>query len=222
MDSETLILSKHGIFIIFQSILDEFWGFYHGTSLGARLPKAFSSCSNKESNRELALMQRDLGVQILYGLSSPPAKEITLSCPVPNCQHCQSQKYFIGLPGSLQNTENWGEPQSRLILSTHGNQGVYSISTHKSVFKHHPTFNTHHPNGVQSWMQAWLVGSPIHAFIWPKHIKPHPNPFGNAWLASSKNQHSNKRLAHPSTPLVFTECCVSPIYAWFDNHLSTC
>jgi len=39
LDSETLIYSKHGIFIIFISNFKEFGVFCHGTSVGAASPK---------------------------------------------------------------------------------------------------------------------------------------------------------------------------------------
>jgi hypothetical protein len=39
-ESETLILSNHGIFTIFRNNFDEFFYFYHGTNVGASSSKA--------------------------------------------------------------------------------------------------------------------------------------------------------------------------------------
>jgi hypothetical protein len=40
LESETLILSNHGIFIIFRNNLDDFFYFYHGTNVGPSSSKA--------------------------------------------------------------------------------------------------------------------------------------------------------------------------------------
>jgi hypothetical protein len=40
LESETLILSNHGIFIIFTNNLDEIFYFYHDTNVGAASSKA--------------------------------------------------------------------------------------------------------------------------------------------------------------------------------------
>jgi hypothetical protein len=40
LESETLILSNRGIFIIFRNNLDEFFYFHHGTNVGAASSKA--------------------------------------------------------------------------------------------------------------------------------------------------------------------------------------
>jgi hypothetical protein len=39
LNSQTLILSQNGIFVIFGNNLDRFWDFYYGTNMGAGPPK---------------------------------------------------------------------------------------------------------------------------------------------------------------------------------------
>jgi hypothetical protein len=35
LNSDTLILSEYGIFVILRNYLNGFWDFYHGTNVGA-------------------------------------------------------------------------------------------------------------------------------------------------------------------------------------------